>query len=90
MIEGADKVVAVFAEGNAKGVDKGVDEGVDHGVVEGVAKVVAKGVAKVVAKGVIFMSKFRIEAGPQIKFDLVIERKEGHIFSYHVLKRPKA
>ena len=37
----------------------------------------------------IFMSKFRMEVLPQIKYELVIQRKDGHIFSCHVLKRPK-
>ena len=31
-----------------------------------------------------------MEACPQMKFKLVVQRKEGHIFSYHVPKRPKA
>ena len=31
-----------------------------------------------------------MEACPQRKFDLVVQRKEGRITSYHILKRPKA
>ena len=38
----------------------------------------------------IFMSKFSMEACPPMKFELVVQRKEGLIFSYHVPKRPKA
>ena len=38
----------------------------------------------------IFKSKFSIEACPQMKFELVVQRKEGHIFSYHTAKRPKS
>ena len=34
----------------------------------------------------IYMSKFSIEACPQMKFELVAQRKEGHNFSYHVQK----
>ena len=37
----------------------------------------------------IFMSKFNVEACPQMKYELVVQRKEGHTFSYHVPKRPK-
>ena len=37
----------------------------------------------------IFMSKFSMKACPQINHKLVIPRKEGHNFSYHVPKRPK-
>ena len=29
------------------------------------------------------------EACPQIKYKLIVQRKTGHIFSYHVPKRPK-
>ena len=37
----------------------------------------------------IFMSKFSMEACPQIKYKLVVYRKEGHKSSYNVPKRPK-
>ena len=37
----------------------------------------------------IFMSKFSMEACPQMKYELVVQRKEGHNFSYHFPKRPK-
>ena len=37
----------------------------------------------------IFMSKFSMEAFLEINYELVFQRKEGHIFSYHVPKRPK-
>ena len=30
-----------------------------------------------------------MEACPQMKYELVVQRKEGHNFSYHVPKRPK-
>ena len=39
-------------------------------------------------ENVIFMSKFSMEACPQMKYELVVQRKEGHNFSYHVPKRP--
>ena len=29
----------------------------------------------------IFMSKFSMEACPQMKYELVVQRKEGHIFN---------
>jgi hypothetical protein len=35
------------------------------------------------------MSKFRIEAFLEINYELVLQRKEEHIFSYHVPKRTK-
>ena len=35
------------------------------------------------------MSKFSMEAFLEINYELVYQRKEGHIFSYHVPKRPK-
>ena len=37
----------------------------------------------------IFKSKFSQEAFLEINYELVFQRKEGHIFSYHVPKRPK-
>ena len=37
----------------------------------------------------IVMSKFSMEACPQMKYELVVQRKEGHIFSYHVRKERK-
>ena len=37
----------------------------------------------------IVMSKFSIKACPQMN-ELIVQRKQGHIFSYHVPKRPKA
>ena len=37
----------------------------------------------------IFMSKFSIEACQQMKYELFVPRKEGHIFSYHVQKEQK-
>ena len=38
----------------------------------------------------IFMSKFSMEAWPQMKFKMLVQRKEGHMFSCQVPKRPKA
>ena len=38
----------------------------------------------------IFMPKFSMEAFLEINYVLVFQRKEGHIFSNHVPKRPKA
>ena len=35
------------------------------------------------------MSKFSMKAILEINYELVFQRKEGHIFSYHVPKRPK-
>ena len=35
------------------------------------------------------MSKFSMEAFLEINYELVFQRKEGHIFSYHVPKRPQ-
>ena len=37
----------------------------------------------------IFMSKFSMEAFIEINYELVFQRKEGHILSQHVPKRPK-
>ena len=37
----------------------------------------------------IFMSKFSMEAFLEINYEFVFQRKEGHIFSYHVPKQPK-
>ena len=34
----------------------------------------------------IFMSKFSMEAFLEINYELVFQRKEGHIFSYHPKK----
>jgi hypothetical protein len=34
------------------------------------------------------MSKFSMEAFLEIYFELVFQRKEEHIFSYHVPKKP--
>ena len=39
---------------------------------------------------IIFMFKFSMEAYPQMKFELVFQQKELHIFSYHVPKRTKS
>ena len=36
------------------------------------------------------MYKLRMEACPQIKFELVVQKKERHIFSHPVPRRPKA
>ena len=33
--------------------------------------------------------KFSMEACPQMKYELVVQRTEGHFFSYHVPKRSK-
>ena len=38
----------------------------------------------------ICMSKFSMEAWPQMKFKVLVQRKERHIFSYYVPKKPKA
>ena len=35
----------------------------------------------------IFISIFSMEACPQMKYELVVQRKEGHICSYHVQKK---
>ena len=37
----------------------------------------------------IFMSKFSFEAFLEISYEFVFQRKEGHIISYHVPKRPE-
>ena len=37
----------------------------------------------------IFMSKFSMEDCPQMKYKLVVQRKIGHILSYHVPSRQK-
>ena len=34
----------------------------------------------------IFMSKFSMEVFLKIYYELIFQRKEGHIFSYHVPK----
>ena len=34
------------------------------------------------------MFKFSMEAGPPMSYELVVQRNEGHIFSYHGSKRP--
>ena len=36
----------------------------------------------------IFMSKFCMEACLPMSYEMVVQRKEGNIFSYHVPKRP--
>ena len=36
-----------------------------------------------------FLSKFSMEAYPLMKYELVVQRKEAHILSYHVPKSPK-
>ena len=36
-----------------------------------------------------FMSKFYMEACSQMKYESVVQRKEGHNFSYRFPKRPK-
>ena len=41
-------------------------------------------------KTLIFLSKFSMEACLEIKYELGFQRKEGHIFSYHVPKRQKS
>ena len=35
------------------------------------------------------MSKFCMEACLQMTYELVVQRKEGHVFLYHVSKRLK-
>ena len=35
----------------------------------------------------IFMAKFSMEACLQMSYELVFQRKKGHIFSYHVPKQ---
>ena len=35
------------------------------------------------------MSKFIIEACLQMKYEFGVQRREGHILTYHVLKRPR-
>ena len=37
----------------------------------------------------IFMTNFSMEAGPKMNYKLVVQRKEGHILSYHVPKWPE-
>ena len=41
-------------------------------------------------KTLILMSKFSMEACPQLKFELVVQRKKGHIFSYIFPKKTKS
>ena len=41
-------------------------------------------------KTLIFISKFSMEALPQMNYEMVVQRKEEQIMSYHVPKRPKA
>ena len=38
----------------------------------------------------IIMAKFSMDDCPQMRYELFVQKKEGHILSYHGPKRPKA